>query len=87
VRATSLSGGTQAFLPVRPAEFHSAVGELHARVNCAGSGLQTRWSHRPQACVPAIAFRMDLHREEDPSPLRDCDFVNVALFEFGEKFT
>jgi len=60
---------------------------MRARVNCAGSGLQTRWAHRPQACVPAIAFRMDLHREEDPSPLRDCDLVNIAPLQLGEELS
>jgi len=45
--------GTQAFLPVRPAELHSAVGEKAARCIRWRNGLKTRWAHRPMACVPA----------------------------------
>jgi len=39
------------FQSVRSAEFHSADFEL--RLVTDGSGLKTRWSHRPEARVPS----------------------------------
>ena len=54
-RAKCVRPGTQAFLPMRPAELHSAV--LGGRRGASGrwsSGLETRWAHRPQARVPGL---------------------------------
>ena len=76
--------GTQAFEPVRPAEFYSAILYSGIEVGVSvrrHSGFQTRWAHRPQAYVPAYClermrfFQQILDEGGVPHTLREYRFL------------